>query len=635
LAMVWTLSTLFFTCPLEAAPPIKEQPDKTPPAVQELIQSAEKVSESGDWAQAAMIYGQILNDYPDTPIRDRVYRKLAEAHLKNQDPAAAAAVLKKYVEEFPGNTELIDVLGELAEAYTGMQDLERALSALERERSLAEDPARKAEVTERIIRIQTERKDHAGAIGNLLLLMQWQTEPSELEDTRKRIAEAIQEATPDELGSVIEQYGGKYPSDLALLRQAGLEEEQSLLFEADRDLRRFLVMFPGHPEQDKIRSRLEDIKSELMSYRFRIGVLLPMADKVKPFSVQVLNGIRLAIGRFESTPAGSPEKTVGLVIRDSPSDPTKLLRTIDGLVRDFQISAMIGPLLSRNLNTVAVEAFRYGLPVISPSVTAPRLPESGGYLYRTALTLADQAETMADFAMTELGLRRFCILYPEDRYGTQLMEVFKKAVLDRGGEIIHSESFPVGATDVGPQIRKIKQVDLGQYGAVESTEEDGKTVEKYIPGFDGVYLPGDYDQVGLIAAQLAFYDFGDVVDLGSDGWDSPDLIRIGGRYIEGSYFPDGFFAKSQNPAVREFVAAYQTRYQEDPTLLAAQAYDATTILLRAISSGAGSSGEIRDFLEGVNGFTGAAGIYHAAPGGELIRPLHIIKVEDGKFVQVN
>jgi ABC-type branched-subunit amino acid transport system substrate-binding protein len=634
--MVWTLSTLFLTRPLEAAPPVNPKPDPTPPAVEELIQSAEKVSEGGDWAQAAMIYGQILNDYPDTPVRDRIIRKLGEAHLKNQDPAAAAAVLEKYVAEFPSSPELTDVLSDLAEAYIGSNDLERALAALERERSLAEDPARKAEVTERIVQIQTERKDRAGAVRNLLLLMPWQPEPADLELIRKRIEAQILQATPEELGTMIEAYGGKYPADLALLRQADLEEQQGLMFEADRDFRRFLVLFPAHPDQLRVRSRLENIKAELMAYRYRIGVLLPMAETVKPFSVQVLNGIRLAVSRFESTATDEgAEKTIGLVIRDSSDDPMKLNLIIEGLVREFKVSAMIGPLLSRNLKAVAAQARRYQIPVISPSVTAPVLPESGGYFFRAALTLADQARLMADYAMTDLGISRFCILYADDSYGTELTRLFRLAVLERGGEIIAVEKYPGDATDMGPQIRKIKQADLGQDGVVETTEENGTTVEKYIPGFDAIYLPGDFDQVGLVAAQLAFYDVTDVVALGSDGWDSPDLIRIGGRYIDGGFFPDGFFAGSADPVVREFVGAYQSRYQEQPTLLAAQAYDSTRMILRGIASGAQSPREIRDFIDSLKDFPGAAGTYHAAPGGELIRPLHVIKVQGGKFIQVN
>ena len=260
MAMVWTLSTLFLTRPLDAAPPISENPNPTPPAVEELIQSAEKVSENGDWAQAVLIYGQILNDYPDTPIRDRIVRKLGEAHLKNQDPSAAAAVFETYAEEFPDSPELIDVLADLAEAYIGMQDLERAGVALERERSLAEDPVRKAEITERIIQVQMERSDHLGAVENLLQLMQWQSDPADLENSRKRIAVAVLQSTPDELGKLIERFDGKFPADIALLREADQEEEQGLLFEADRDLRRFLLMFPDHPERSGVRSRLDRIK---------------------------------------------------------------------------------------------------------------------------------------------------------------------------------------------------------------------------------------------------------------------------------------------------------------------------------------------------------------------------------------
>ena len=56
---------------------------------------------------------------------------------------------------------------------------------------------------------------------------------------------------------------------MALLRLADIEDAEGLLFEADREFRRFLDFFPGHPEQGRVYLRLQEIKGELLEYRDR------------------------------------------------------------------------------------------------------------------------------------------------------------------------------------------------------------------------------------------------------------------------------------------------------------------------------------------------------------------------------
>ena len=71
------------------------------------------------------------------------------------------------------------------------------------------------------------------------------------------------------------------------------------------------------------------------------------------------------------------------------------------------------------------------------------------------------------------------------------------------------------------------------------------------------------------------------------------------RYAEGAVFPDGFAPENTDPAVRAMVEAYRSAYQEDPDILAAQAYDATQMVLSLIKSGKDTPLAIRDGLLGM------------------------------------
>jgi branched-chain amino acid transport system substrate-binding protein len=204
------------------------------------------------------------------------------------------------------------------------------------------------------------------------------------------------------------------------------------------------------------------------------------------------------------------------------------------------------------------------------------------------MTYSLQVQRLVEHAVGRLGYRRFCILYPETAYGQELAHHFVQEVRKRGGEIIALESYKDTETDFGPQIQRLKEADLKRYGQATSTKTSkGTSWTIYTPGFDAIFVPSDSAHVALIAPQLLFYDV-KVPLLGSNTWNSPDLMRLADRSLEGSVFVDGFFADSPDQNIREFVDRYRRRYEADPSLFAAQAYDATRIVVEAIRHGAGT-----------------------------------------------
>ncbi|NIQ94532.1 MAG: hypothetical protein GWN87_10185, partial [Desulfuromonadales bacterium] len=62
--------------------------------------------------------------------------------------------------------------------------------------------------------------------------------------------------------------------------------------------------------------------------------------------------------------------------------------------------------------------------------------------------------------------------------------------------------------------------------------------------FDALFIPDYADRVGMIAPQLAYYGIEELPLLGINGWNSPDLLRVAGAFVEGAIFVDGFFAYS-------------------------------------------------------------------------------------------
>ncbi|HEY6084415.1 MAG TPA: penicillin-binding protein activator, partial [Nitrospira sp.] len=304
--------------------------------------------------------------------------------------------------------------------------------------------------------------------------------------------------------------------------------------------------------------------------------------------------------------------------------------------------AVIGPLLSKNLPVMAELAERAHIPLLTPTATLPNVRRLGTFTFSTALTYQLQAKRIATYASGEQGFRRFCILHPDTTYGRELARQFAQEVRSHDGEIIAIESYKEGESDIGPQLKRMKAEDLKRYGLsvpVDPTKLGGKTTKLdkkvlYTPGFDAIFIPGRAADVGLIAAQLNFYDM-KVPFLGSNGWNAPDIARTADQSIDGAVFVDGFFVDSPNPNVQDFVERYRKRFQSSPTLFAMQGYDAAKFVIEAIRKGAASGDAVREFLASQPDLPALGGPAAFLPDGTLNRPLFLIQVKRGRFTQVD
>jgi ABC-type branched-subunit amino acid transport system substrate-binding protein len=283
------------------------------------------------------------------------------------------------------------------------------------------------------------------------------------------------------------------------------------------------------------------------------------------------------------------------------------------------------------------------VPLITPAATLPNVRRLGNYLFSTSLTYAMQAERIATYAAKDQGYRRFAILHPDTVYGRELARLFAQEVRRLEGEIISIESFKEGETDFGLQIQRLKAEDLKKYGLavpVDLPRQPGKPLGRnekrvlYTPGFDAIFIPSRSHEIGLLAAQLAYHDI-KVPLLGTNGWNSQDFARTADRTVDGATFVDGFFVDSPNPAVQEFVQRYYKRFQTPPSLFAMQGYDAARAILEGVRHGATSGEALHDFLMTQRNLPTLAGPASFGPDGTLHRPLFLLRVKQGKFVQLD
>lgn len=598
----------------------------------EVLDQARGFLENSQIEEALVILETYIDETVQPKFLDEAYFLQAAAlRITNQDDQAAI-VLEQLVEEFPASLLASDARLILGELYAQLNQPDKALSILKETIALVPDPATKREAISLIREIYVQRGDDQHAIESALAEMNIVQE-QEREDLRQYIQGLIlDQRNETTLTQLAETYPTDFPGDLAMIRLIELHTAQGDAVMAEHHIRSFLYQFPQHPYGQTATALLQSFLAKVKTNQHIIAVVLPLSGPLKPYGSDSLKGVRLALDEAEEQWGLS---SIGLLVRDSTRQKATLQEIVSQVLDEFQPIAVIGPLLSREVQGIANLADEAEVPFITPSATLGTIRQLGEFWFSTALTFSLQAKRLAQYAITQLGYWRFCILFPDSAYGRQISQLFQIEVERNAGEIIASEPYDRKKADFGAEIRKLKERDLRRYGMFTPEETgEGKIRNRYTPGFDAMFLPGSPVEVALIAAQLAFYDM-NVPILGSNGWNNPDLIKWGRDSIEGGIFADGFFLQSQGSTVQDFVRRYRSRFHSDPSLFTVQSYDAMRLVLDTIRYGASSGEDVRSQLFRRHDLPTLNGLTSFGADGILARNVYMIQVTNGQFVQIN
>jgi ABC-type branched-subunit amino acid transport system substrate-binding protein len=321
-----------------------------------------------------------------------------------------------------------------------------------------------------------------------------------------------------------------------------------------------------------------------------IGVVLPLTGKFAPYGRRALEGILLASKTFNT----GTQEGFSIFVEDSGSSPAMTQAAVDSLFNQKNTMAVIGPLNFKEALAAAEKSQELG--VVNMSLASKSgVSEQGPYVFQNALTPKVQLENLVKFSVEDKGLKRFAILAPSNAFGKDMANEFWTQVEARGGKVAAVEFYSPNETDFQDQVksmvglkdmrfRKAEWTALQDYSKEQKakTGKDPKAKLKPIVDFEAIFLPDSPKTVASIAANLAYLDVGDLVLLGTTEWNSDQLYKRGGRFVEKAVFPGVMNPITRSPSQREFMRSYQEAYGNQPDLLAAQGYEAMVLIGEAL-----------------------------------------------------
>lgn len=590
-----------------------------------LLDQADAYVQKRQYDQATRTVELFRSRFPSSRHQDRALYLLGETRVAQRDYQRALGFYKEIIEKYPSSTLIFQAKYRLGQCYFEMKEYDLAIANLADRREI-KDPAQLKRAAEMLAAAYVARKNYAPAVKEYLYLADSAQNEKQRTGYRDAIREIVEKnLNESELRTLSDQK--TYPGDIARLRLASLLLGQRQYRDAVKVSKDFLETFPGHPEKTRAEMLLNEATAGLSSPKYRIAALLPQSGQLAFFGDRVLKGIQLAVHTHNLQ---NPDTRVELLIRDTEGAPEKAAAALTDLASQ-NIVAAIGPLLTREAEALAPLLERLKVPVITPAASGEGLGKLSPWLFRNALTNSTQAAAAAQFAVDQ-KLRKIVILYPDDAYGKDLARAFSRG-LARRAEVLAFVDYPSDVKDFGPFIRKIMEIDLRSRKILipDDDADRKKLFAEYKPGFDGLYLPGQAERVGLLIPQLAFYNIQGMTLIGSNSWHTDDLIERAGRHAEGAVFIDGFFPESSDPAIKAMADAYRSAYQEAPDILSAQAYDAAMMVLTLLRERKDTPQAIRDSLLAMKNYPGVSGETTFPGIGEAQKKLFLITIQDGQF----
>jgi branched-chain amino acid transport system substrate-binding protein len=316
----------------------------------------------------------------------------------------------------------------------------------------------------------------------------------------------------------------------------------------------------------------------------KIGVYGDLTGQTASFGQSTKNGIELAIEEINAA-GGIGGKKLEAIFEDDQGRPEQAKTVASKLINQDRVQALIGEATSSNSLAAAPVAQEARIPMISHASTNQQVTEVGDYIFRVCFIDSFQGAVMAKFAANTLKAKTAAVIGDvNSTYSKGLTDVFEQEFTKLGGKIVTKQSYTQADPDFKGQLTTIRALNP-----------------------DVIYIPGYYGQVGIIARQAR--ELGMTMPLlGGDGWDSPEIWKLGGEALKNTFISNHYTSDNPAPEVQNFVRTFKAKYGSEPDSMAVLAYDAAKILADAIKRAGGTDGEkLRDTIANTRDYPGVTG----------------------------
>lgn len=448
----------------------------------------------------------------------------------------------------------------------------------------------------------------------------------------------------DELSTVAYEPDFGFARGYAFYKLAHIAQERRDLAAAKEYYLKVAEILPETDLADASLKNIEQLSINLKVNPTTVGVILPLSGKFANVGQRTLRGLQMGLGLD-----GTNYSPLKLAVIDSEGNPDIARRGVEELVKKDNVIAVVGSLLSKTANAVSDQAQVMGVPNIAMSQKSG-LTNIGDKVFRYALTTETQVRALVRYAIKNLGIKRFAIMYPNDKFGVEYANIFWDEVLARGGEVSAAQVYDTEETNYQPYVQRL----VGTFYVEDRNEEYQQSYQKWsdkqktmgrkkeapeealapVVDFDAVFIADGLKAVGQIIPMLAYSNVKNIKILGPSLWNTDAAIKRLANPFNQIIFVDNTQVTTADEAQSSFVKNYKSSFGESPGSFEIQGYDVGSLTRQILSQGVNTREEFAHKLAAAGSLNGALGPISISPDREITRSVVALTIEGGQIKPV-
>ena len=336
----------------------------------------------------------------------------------------------------------------------------------------------------------------------------------------------------------------------------------------------------------------------------KIGFNFEETGDVASYGTAEQKAAKLAVDEINKA-GGVDGKQIEITDKDNKSELSEASTVSTNLVTQAKVNAIIGPATSGGTGAAITNAAKASVPLITPSGTQDDLTKGQDYLFRTTFIDSFQGKILSKYVTDNLKAKKVVLYYDNSSdYAKGIAKAFQE---EYKGEIVATETFASKDTDFQAALTKFKGKD-----------------------FDALVVPGYYTEAGKIVNQARGMGI-DKPIVGGDGFNSEEFIsQATPAAATNVYYVSGYSTSGDMTAkAKKFLEAYKAKYNEEPSMFSALAYDSVYMVAEA-SKGAKNSVDIKENLAKLKDFEGVTGSITMDKNHNPVKSALMIGLKDGK-----
>ena len=342
----------------------------------------------------------------------------------------------------------------------------------------------------------------------------------------------------------------------------------------------------------------------------KIGLLAPLTGFAAADGLSVLNSVQLAVERVNED-GGVLGRQVELVYYDDRADGKEAVALSRKLIQQDRVAGVVGGSYSTPSRAVAPIFEDEEIPFVAAYAVHPDVTTSGKYCFRNGFLGMVEGKSAGYVSVELLKAKKIALLTSDNDFGRTLAEGFKAYLGDQGkaAQIVFEQTYPFKEKDFKPYLSKVKEANP-----------------------DLLFASGYYFQTGPIVQQARELGL-DIQILGEEGADSPKFLEIAGASAEGFVIVTNLDRDDPRPVVQDFLKTFEQRYQIQPDMVGASAYDAFMIICEGIRRAGSTDGPaIQQAIAATKDYNGLTGVLKGFTDiGEVVKEVQVQIVKDGRF----